>query len=355
MSVHMVIAAPRVRAINLSDQRECTRADDFVRKSAAGSPFHLPAWNRAVAQGCNQTSHFFIAEADAKIVGVLPLTEVHSPIFGRALVSAGYAVGGGVLSTDPAIADLLVDAAVALARRLSCPTLELKGGALPEGWHHDTGTYVGFARQLASDDDAELLQIPRKQRAEVRKALGFELAISVGRETADRDSHYTTYATSVRNLGTPVFPRTLFEAVLDGFGDDADILTVHHHGKPVASVLSLYHDNIVMPYWGGGTSEARALRANELMYFKLMRHAHARGCQIFDFGRSKVGTGAAAYKKNWGFEPHPLRYAKLALDGKTPRSINPLDPKYSLQIKLWQKLPLTVANRLGPLIARGLG
>src|SRR3546814_4563083 len=94
----------------------------------------------------------------------------------------------------------------------------------------------------------------------------------------------------VRNLGTPVFPKTLFDAVLDVFGEDADILTVRHAETPVASVLSLYWRGTVMPYWGGGTFAARGLRANELMYYALMNHARAKGCSRFDFGRSKVGS-----------------------------------------------------------------
>jgi len=143
--------------------------------------------------------------------------------------------------------------------------------------------------------------------------------------------------------------------VLDRFGEDADILTVRHGGKPIASVLSLYHNGTVMPYWGGGTLEARTMRANERMYFALMRHARGRGCTGFDFGRSKFGTGAFAYKKNWGFEPQPLAYAVRTADGAEAREVNPLSPKYRAQIAVWKKLPLWLANRLGPPLARGLG
>ena len=214
---------------------------------------------------------------------------------------------------------------------------------------------MGFVRPLAPDDEAELNAIPRKQRAEVRRALGHDLVVETGSGARDRAAHHAVYAESVRNLGTPVFPRALFAAVLDAFGEDADILTVRREGQPVASVLSLYDRGTVMPYWGGGTRAARTLRANDLLYFALMRHARARGCTAFDFGRSKAGTGAAAFKKNWGFAGRPLPYAIRTADGQAPRSINPLDPKYRLQVAAWQRLPLAVANRLGPWIARGLG
>ncbi len=357
--MNMAITSPTfsVRRVNLNDRAEAARIDTFVRGRTGGTPFHLTGWGRAVARGCNQTNHYLVAEdGNQSLCGVLPLTEVHSPLFGRALVSSGFAVGGGIIADGAMVAEQLMQSAITLAKRLSCPTLELRGGIMPgNDWHHDEHTYLGFARELAVDDEAELLAIPRKQRAEVRKSLGFELSVETGTNKADRDAHYHIYATSVRNLGTPVFPRALFNAVLDEFGDDADILTICHEGRPIASVLSLYFGGTVMPYWGGGTADARKWRANDLMYFALMRHARARGCNRFDFGRSKAGTGAASFKHNWGFEGVPLPYAKHVAEGEQMREINPLDPRYALQVQLWQKLPLWIANCIGPLISRGLG
>ncbi len=346
----------------------------YVAAHRSATAFHRLEWGRAVARGCRQTAHVLIARGGSEafagssclasgvggrgntvLTGILPLIELHSPLFGRALASSGFAVGGGILCDSDDVGEALATEALRLAARLSCPGVELRGGYLPAGWDRDDTTYLGFTRPLAADDDAELLAIPRKQRAEVRKALGFDLTVDVGRTASSRDAHYHVYATSVRNLGTPVFPKALFSEVLDAFGDDADILTVRRGGEPLASVLSLYHRGQVLPYWGGGTAAARTWRANDMMYFALMRHARTRGCIAFDFGRSKTGTGAARFKQNWGFEGQPLVYASKTLDGKPKRSINPLDPKYSLQVRLWSRLPLSIANRLGPMIARGLG
>nr|WP_047166588.1 FemAB family XrtA/PEP-CTERM system-associated protein [Sphingomonas sp. Y57] len=346
-----------VHSADLADPSIRATIDAYIERHPQGSAFHRAAWSRAVEQGCHQTAHYLVAEAGGAVTGLLPLTEMHSPLFGRALVSAGFAVGGGPIADDAATVDRLAEQGWALARRLSCPSLELRGGAVPtgSGWHVEQGTYAGFARPLAADDEAELLAIPRKQRAEVRKAQGFDLTVTAGRDEADRAVHYAIYAESVRNLGTPVFPRSLFDAVLDGFGEDADILTVSRAGAPLASVLSLYHKGVVMPYWGGGTRAARSWRANDMMYYALMLHARRRGCTAFDFGRSKFGTGAFAFKKNWGFEPEPLAYAARTADGEQPREINPLSPRYRLQVALWQRLPLAIANRIGPWIAKGLG
>lgn len=357
MTIQPLSALVAVRAADLRDPGECARIDAFVRAHPEATPFHLTAWSRGVAKGCDQTSHTLVAErADGGLAGFVPLTEVRSPLFGRALVSNGFAVGGGILADSDAAITALGDAAWALAQRLSCPTLELRGGALPgDAWHVDTDTYLGFARPLAESDEAELLAIPRKQRAEVRKALDADLAVTVGRGRDDLKAHYAIYAESVHNLGTPVFPTALFRAVLQEFGECADILTVRHEGRAVASVLSLYFNGTVYPYWGGGTHAARGLRANDRMYFALMAHARAKGCTRFDFGRSKAGTGPAAFKKNWGFEGVPLSYGKRAAPGEAVREINPLDPRYARKVELWKKLPLWVANRVGPHIARGLG
>jgi FemAB-related protein (PEP-CTERM system-associated) len=332
--------------------RDAAPLDVYVRAHPEATPFHLSAWSLGVAEACGQRAHCLIARDDTGIRGMLPLTEVHSPLFGRALVSNGFAVGGGILADHIKAARALAVEAWALAERLSCPTLELRGGPAPgEGWRHDATTYLGFARDLAGDDEAELLAIPRKQRAEVRRSLDNDLTIDFD----DRDAHYRVYAESVHNLGTPVFPRSLFTSILDRFGEDADILTVRHGGVAVASVLSLYFRGTVYPYWGGGTAAARALRANDRMYHALMCHARARGCTRFDFGRSKAGTGPAAFKKNWGFEGVPLTYATRTVPGAEPRAINPLDPKNRAKVELWKRLPLPVANCVGPLLSRGLG
>ena len=330
--------------------------DAYVAAHPHATPFHTRAWCEAITRATGH-KHHLIAQRDAagEIVGILPLHHVRSPLFGQALVASGFAVGGGLLADSPEIAAVLADAAIDLAGSLGVPSIELRGGSVPEGWPIEEGVYAGFARDRASDEEVDLLAIPRKQRAEVRKALASDLKVTVGTDEAHRADHYRVYATSVRNLGTPVFPKSLFSHVLDAFGPDADILNVRNDREVVASVLSLYWRGTVMPYWGGGLAAARSLRANELMYFALMNHARSKGCARFDFGRSKLGTGPYSYKKNWGFEPEALTYARWLAEGETPRDTNPTSAKYRLQVDLWKKLPLWAANRIGPLIARGLG
>lgn len=351
-------AALALREVDLTDGQEFARLERFVAEHPEGTPFHRPTWLRAVARGTGNAAIALVTEQSGELTGYLPLSEVHSALFGRMLASSGFGVAGGVLALDERSGKLLLNGLEELAQRRSCPSAELRGGMLPKsraGWKIRFDSHCGFVAPLAEDDEAQLTWVPRKQRAEVRKGLANELEVTVGSGAGDRAAHYAVYSESVRNLGTPVFPRSLFGAVLDGFGSDADILTVRHHGKPVASVLSLYHGGAVMPYWGGGTWDARRLRANDRMYFELMLHARRRGCKRFDFGRSKTGSGPADFKKNWGFVGEPLGYASWTAPGAKARDTDPTSGKHAARIALWKRLPLPLANLIGPHIARGLG
>jgi FemAB-related protein (PEP-CTERM system-associated) len=352
MNAPFALSRENVQAVDLRQPDEAARIEGFVAEHG-GSVFHRPAWLLAVEEGTGQRARGLVAEKGGCLTGWLPLTEVHSPIFGRMLASSGFAVEGGVLAEDEATAHMLGEAVQVYAQRLSCPTVELRGGCAGEGWAVRQDSHSGFVAPLAMDAEAQLTAIPRKQRAEVRKGLKNELEVTTGSASIERAAHYRVYAESVRNLGTPVFPKSLFDAVLDRL--DADVLTVWSKGQPVASVLSLYHDGAVMPYWGGGTWEARRLRANDRMYYELMLHARRRGCDRFDFGRSKTGSGAYHFKKNWGFEPHRLSYASWTAPGHAVRDADPTSARHQSRIALWRKLPLPVANLLGPMISRGLG
>ena len=351
MNMEATSARTSVRAVSLSDETEMARIDAFVLEHPDGQLFQRPAWLRAVARGCGQDGLFLVGETRGQLTGILPLTHMRSLLFGQALVSSAFGVGGGILG-DGKAARALSGAAVRHGEMRGIGSVELRGGASPgEGWRGEEGAHANFSRALAVDDDAELKAVPRKQRAEVRRALEFDLDVEVGRGARDRDAHYAVYAQSVRNLGTPVFPRGLFDAMLDGFGEQAEILTVRRDGTPLASVLSLQHAGTMMPFWGGGTAEARKWRANDAMYWELMKRARRMGCTRFDFGRSKTGSGAFAFKRNWGFAPEPMRYWVHG----DKREISPADARYGRKIAVWKKLPLPIANRLGPLISRGLG
>jgi FemAB-related protein (PEP-CTERM system-associated) len=220
------------------------------------------------------------------------------------------------------------------------------------GWAIRDDLYVVFRKPFTADDDANLKAIPRKQRAMVRKGIDRGLASVIDDDPARL---HAIYAESVRNLGTPVFARGYFRILMQEFAGQADIVTVLDGPTAIASVMNFYFRDQVLPYYGGGTAQARSRYGNDFMYWEVMRRAAARGYRLFDFGRSKQGTGAFAFKKNWGFTPQPLPYRYRLAPGASVPDHNPLNPKYRLFIAAWKRLPLPVANLLGPPIVRGLG
>jgi FemAB-related protein (PEP-CTERM system-associated) len=355
VTLHSPIAAVAVREADLGDPGEAARIDSYVAEHPGSELFHRPQWTQAVEQGCGQRGHYLVAERPGGgLAGCLPLTDVRSILFGRALVSTGFGTGGGVLADDPAAADALLRAGWDLAGRLGCATLELRGGPLSEDFAVRDDVYVGFAMPLPQGEEAILKSIKRRHRGVKRgRALGLQARFGRGRQ--DRSDFFRVYGESMRNLGSPVFPPRLFDAVLDRFGEDADIVTIFDGPNPVGGLLNLYFKGTVLPYWGGGTTAARDCFANELMYFETMCHASRRGCTRFDFGRSKVGSGNHSFKMNWGMEPEPLRYGIRTVPGAAPRDINPASPRNRLKVQAWKRLPLWVSNRLGPVLARGLG
>lgn len=342
-----------VRVVDLSDRAQRDRWDAFVHSSTEATAFHLSAWGLAISASMGHQAYYLATFQGVEITGILPLIHVKSLLFGQSLSSLAFAVYGGPLTGSSEIHAALDSAAWALAQKLGISVLEYRNQKqMRPCWQAKAETYATFRRPLQATSEENLKAIPRKQRAEVRKS--FEKGLTAIIEK-DADNHFAVYSESVRNLGTPVFPKSLFQALLHYYQDDVDVLTVMHEGRPVASVLSLYHRGEVLPYYGGGTAAARDLRANDFMYFKLMEHAVGRGCTAFDFGRSKFGTGAFSFKKNWGFEPTPLCYEYRLAEGAVMPDLNPNNPKYQMMVQTWQKLPLPVANWLGPKIARSLG
>lgn len=338
------------------DPEHETAWDAFVQAHPDGTFFHQAAWRHVTARAFGHRTHYLTAERDGVLVGVLPLVHITSPLFGQSLMSAPFCVYGGPLTQDAEALAALETAAVALMGQTGVSVMEWRlqrDLALDDAlWPSKSDLYVTFRRPMTADDDANLKAIPRKQRAMVRKGIDRGLT-SVANQ--DVDTLHRIYAESVRNLGTPVFSRRYFRILAEIFKDSLDVVTVLDGDLPVAAVMNFYWRDEVLPYYGGGTAAARACHANDFMYWEVMRRAATRGCRMFDFGRSKVGTGSFSFKKNWGFLPEPLHYRFRLAHGAAIPDHNPLNPKYRLFIAAWKKLPLPIANLIGPLIVRGVG
>jgi FemAB-related protein (PEP-CTERM system-associated) len=262
-------------------------------------------------------------------------------------------VSGGPIAEDPETQRELEAEAVRLMETTAAPVLELRDFSPSRAdWPSKKDLYASFRRPLDPSADCNLKSIPRKQRAMIRKGIRNKLKSEIDNGV---ERLYRVYAESVHSLGTPVFSQSYFRNLREEFSSCSDIVTVTSDGQAVASVLNFYFRDEVLPFYGGGVRAARALAANDFMYWEVMRRACERGYRNFDFGRSKIGTGAFAFKHNWGFEPTPLVYQFRLSPGTRIPDLNPLNPKLAMFIAAWKRLPLSVATRLGPSIVRGIG
>ncbi|MBW6397529.1 FemAB family PEP-CTERM system-associated protein [Roseomonas sp. HJA6] len=343
--------------IHTLEPRHAAAWDAFVQARPEATFFHLSPWAGVIEGAFRHTTHYAFAEQDGAVVGVLPLARMRTRLFGDVLASTPFCVYGGSVAATEEAAAALEDHARGLQRQLGAPCLEFRRREAPDpGWQARPPLYFTFRKSFAiTGDDARDMErnIPRKQRAEVRKAIKRGLTTVTN---GDVDGLHRIYAESVRNLGSPVFPRRYFRLLAAAFPEAHDVTTVLHEGRPVSAVLNFHFREEVLPYYGGGTRDARGLAASDLMYWEVMRRAGAeRGATLFDFGRSKIDTGAFAFKKNWGFVPEELHYCyRLAAGAQVPDN-NPNNPKYRLVIAAWKRLPLPVANAVGPFLVRGLG
>jgi len=327
---------------------------DYTAEQGAATLFHDHRWLDAIEKAYGYRGQHLIAERDGRLCGVLPLTLVASPLLGRSLISTAFGIGGGILADDADAVAALGAAARALGARLGVNYVELRGGPAPgEGWIEKAGLYESFEKEMPGEADKIREWLPRNRRAEVKKSLRIDEANEDSfRIDQNIDDFYRVYSAALRNLGTPVMPKKFLRVLKEKFGDDADIALVERNGEPVAGLFSFWRRDRVIPYYIGGGEIGRNMRAYDYLYYSLMRRAVARGIGIFDFGRSKVGSTHSATKSYWGFEPKELVYHVALVRATETPNVNPNNPKFKRLVGLWKRLPLPLANLLGPLAAR---
>lgn len=330
--------------------------DEFVRAHARGTPFHLTAWTRAVASGLGHRPLWLWAADGPEIVGVLPLSIVRSRLFGARLASSPQAAYGGPLAVDDAVAAALTEHAVAEGERIGTGYVELRHDAAPGPWTegpgwHASDLHVTIGGPIAADDDAILKAIPKKTRADCRKA---DERLAATESPEHFGAFHALFAENQRDLGTPVLPKRFLRAVAEQRDLGARILLVRHGCEDVSACLSLSWRSTILPYWAGASAEDMDLRPNHGLYLNVLRHARRAGFDTFDFGRSKRESGSYEFKKRWGFAERPLHYRYRLVRSAEPPNLNPANEKYARKIEAWKRLPLPVANVIGPFLSPGL-
>lgn len=338
--------------------------DGYVRAHADGTPFHTTAWAESVHRGLGWRPLYSWAERGGEIAGVLSSNVVSSALFGRRISSSPQAACGGPLASDPEAAHALVGAVVARAEELGvgyaefrCATEDAARACGPPCDSPNDPRWIGsdlhvtFGGPIAADDDGILKAIPKKTRADCRKA--DELLVAEESPSCF-DAFHALFRENQHELGTPVLPRGFLEAVAARPELGPRILVVRHEGRPVAACLSLSWKDRILPYWAGAASDALALRPNHGLYLNVLRFARRSGYSWYDFGRSKRDSGSYDFKKRWGFEETPLRYRTRLVRMTERPELSPANPRYARRIEMWKRLPRWAANAVGPLLSPGL-
>ena len=328
--------------------------DAFVHAHPAASIYHLSAWRHLVAEVFGHPSHYLLARDErGAVAGVLPLIRIESRLFGHYMVSLPYFTYGGPLGVDEATERELLHAAGGLAAELGVGHVEFRGRASCEpDWPLRTDK-VSLHRPLAADEAGLLKSLSKERRRQLKRAQDGKSETLVGGAEL-LDDFYPVFARNMRDLGTPVYARRFFAAMLARFPEATRIVSVRREGRPAgAAFLISFRERIEVP-WVSTLREMNAHFVNTLLYWEQLRFAVASGHRVFDFGRSSVDSGTYGFKRQWGGEPVQLYWQYWLAPGRGLPGLTPTSPKFWLAVRAWQHLPLAVANRLGPHLVKNL-
>ena len=339
--------------VTVRDDASVELTDAYVQSHRGASSYHRQRWTRVIRDAFSHDTMYLTAEAEGEIVGVLPLVFFRSRVFGRFTVSMPFLNYGGVLADSAEAARALLNRAVEETRRTGGTHLELRHDRQQFPWLTPKRHKVAMELRLEADAEAQWQALDRKVRNQIRKA---EKSSLVGHHGGAEllPAFYEVFARNMRDLGTPVYSASFFREVLAAFPEHARVFVVTHEGRPVAaSLIHWYAQRVEVP-WASSLREANPLCANVFLYWQMLRFATEREFHIFDFGRSTPGEGTYHFKKQWGAEARELVWEYWMADGRPLPEINPKNPKFSLAIRAWQRLPVPVATALGPHIVRNI-
>ena len=328
--------------------------DDFVLSNPTGTNYHQYAWRSVIEKSFGHKTFYLAAMGDKdEICGVLPLVHMNSRLFGNFLVSLPFFNYGGLVCNEGKAGVTLLEKARFMLSEVSADHAELRHLEPCQEGLATKEHKVTMILDLHKDEETQWKALDAKVRNQVRKAEKSGLTAVTGHLEL-LDGFYDVFCRNMRDLGTPVYGKNFFRNILETFPDTTRIISVMLGGKTVASgILTWFKDTLEVP-WASSISDYREKCPNNLLYWEAIRFAIGNGSGKFDFGRSTPGEGTYRFKKQWGARPVQLYWQYLLGQGKEVPELNPDNPKYRMAIKVWQKLPLAMANVLGPRIVRNI-
>lgn len=344
----------QVERLNVDDDRHCLDWARLLDADPEATIFHEPGWSRAARSAFGHPLHTLAVRRGGRLTGILPLVEIRSRLFGHRLISLPYATGGGILATDGESSAALAQAAESLAAHCRAAVVELRSRRVLAGRWRTVDRHVEFVRELPSAAGAVEAMLPRKARAAARQARERE-GLRVRHADCDLALVWGLYSRSMRRLGSINYPRRFFFELAAAFSKRLWVTTVWKGRQPVGGVLSFIDRATIRPYFAGFDERLRCTGSANWLYLALMQRAAEAGLRYFDFGRTRADNhGSIEFKRNQGFEQHPLAYQVYMLPGRPPLDLSPGNPRFALARRLWTRLPLALTRPLGAWLARSI-
>lgn len=327
--------------------------DAYVAACPGATIGHQFHWRTVIERAYGHGSYYLMARRGSRLVGLLPLIFVKRPLGGASLASMPFLDEGGVCADDDEAARSLLDRARAIMQETGCSVLELR--------HRHPSAFLGASRQdkvtmlldLSPGADRIWTALPAKVRNQVRKAEKSGLTtLAGGGELVG--SFYDVFVVNMRDLGSPVHAKRFFEELCAVFGSAVRITIVRDGARTVGGLIAIHFKDRISVPWASSLRECFPKCPNNLLYWDAIQDACKRGCAVFDFGRSTIGSGTYDFKKQWGAQPTPLSWQVLKARGVFDATISSNDPTYRLAGEVWRRLPVGVTRLIGPQIRKYL-
>ena len=327
--------------------------DAVVDSHPQASCYHGWVWREVFEEAFGHKTLYLAALRQGEPVGVLPLVLFRSWLFGQFLVSLPFVNYGGVLARDEETAAALIDRSMRHARATQATYVEFRHVARRFPRLASRSHKVAMVLSLPRNPEEAWQALDRKARNQVRKAQHSGLTVRIG-GSDDLDDFYAVFARNMRDLGTPVYAKRFFTAILARFSDRAACVVIRSGSTPVAAALTMIHRDTMEVPWASDLREYRAACPNNLLYWMVIQQAIVTGAARLDFGRSSPGSGPYHFKRQWGAVAQPLCWEYGLAPGQPVPNLAPANPRFGVAIAAWKRLPLPVATFVGPHIIRSI-
>lgn len=325
--------------------------DDFAGRVEGCWHYHLFGWRKVIESVYAHECPYLMALSGKEVMGVLPLAVVKSRWFGDSVTSLPFVDSSGVVAVNPEAMETLVAGAEKIARDSHVDYMELRQSREVQGRFRVDTHKLSLTMQVKETVEEQWESLSSERRNRIRKARNAGLRAEFGSAAALTD-FYRVWCQNMRDLGSPVHSRLWFEMLLEEFADTMGVVLILEQNECVGAAVWIQYKRVLSVPWVSSLRQHFSKHPNDLMYWEAIKFAVERGCQRFDFGRSTANSGNHTYKVRWGAEQQPLYWQYRSLRGGEPALPNESSFKYRLAMDVWKRIPLGLANWIGPRVRR---